>query len=218
MNRLQMLMVRAQSISEETVTPDLYKCADAAYAYYTSLFGLPKDNSWSYEIVAAPTAVMARDPFRRMYILTFRCNDLSREAQLASVAHEMYHRVTSRGRTGLHRYVWVDEMLASLVTHKFLCLYGLEEYAEAKSKLCYAYPTRLDMKTLKRVRRKFTMLGLVSAYPPGFGPTMAVLGTTLEGLVGWKEICSLIHFRTWPEWLATLPPSVQIRVRDLIEE
>lgn len=219
MNKFQTLVAGIQSISEDSITPDLYKCADAAYQYYVSLFGMPKDASWSYEIITAPSASVGRDPFRRMYIVAVRISEQNRERRLASAAHEMYHRVTLL-RKGLHRqHLWVDEMLAFLATDKFLRDYGLRAYCDAELKRRYAMPHRLKIETLKGLRRRSNLFGLVrSQYPPDFASTIAVLGKTLEQLVGWENICQLVHCRTWQDWIASLPQQVQPPVREIIQE
>lgn len=219
MNKFQTLVAGIQSVSEESITPELYACADAAYRHHVSCFGTPKDASWKYEIITAPVATMGRDPFRRMYVLTVRVHDDPPERRLASAAHEMYHRVTSHGK-GLHRqHLWVDEVLAFLATDRFLREYGLKEYCGTELKLRYAVSHRLDMRTLKGLRRRPNLFGLIpSQYPLHFGSTIAVLGKTLEELVGWESMCALVRCRTWQEWLAELPPKVQSRVRDIIQE
>jgi len=219
-DKIKTVVDNARSISEQSVTSDLYTAANQAYRYHVRFFGQPEDAHWKYEIITAHKASNGRDPFRHMYIITVREQDPPQQ-RLASLAHEMYHRVTSRrkGRNGLHRHLWVDEMLASLTTHKFLCDHGQREYAQEIRKRCYAQPVRLDINTLKRLKRRPDFLGLLrSQYPPKFAGSIAVLGMTIEALVGWETMCSLVHCGSWHEWLDTLPDKTRKHVRELIEE
>ncbi len=144
MSKLFILVQKLNSVSDQPISQDMYAFADSAYQYYIGAFGPPKDTEKKFEILMAPIACMAYDPIQRLYILTFREHDQNMPQAFASVAHEMYHRVTSR-RKGLNKHLWVDEMLASLATYKFLCENEFTEFAEANLKLCYAQRNRLDI-------------------------------------------------------------------------
>lgn len=211
--------VRAtQSISRLSIQPELYAIAEAAYQYNIRLFGPPKDASWKFEVVTAPNASMARDPIRRIYILTVREYDAQPEHRLASVAHEVYHRVTSR-RKGLHKYLWVDEMLAFLSTHHFLRDYGMNEYTEGYLQECYSQHKRLDIYTIKKVKRRPLFLSLFkSHYPPKYSSSIAVLATTIETVVGWESMCKLVQCQTWNDWFEVIPERSREHIRGIIKE
>jgi hypothetical protein len=217
-NKYHSIIQAAASVSDKGIDASLYSVAETAYEYHVKHFGPPKDPTWKFEIVTAPYAGMARDPFRRMYILTVREYDARPEQRLASVVHEVYHRITSR-RIGLHKYLWVDEMLAFLSVHHFLCEHGLQNYAEDYLKLCYVQPKRLDIDTIKNLRRRPSFLGLLrSQYPPHFTSSIAVLATTMETIVGWTNMCNLVHCRSWREWLAAIPEKRRESVREIVKE
>ncbi len=210
----------ARSISEHPASPELYAFADAAYQYHVNCFGLLADAHWRYEILTAYKACAVRDPLRRVYILSVRECDQQPQDQLASVAHEMYHRVTSRrkGLGGLHKHLWVDEMLAFLATHHVMCEQGLSDYATAELRLCFAQNERLGIDTLKGLRRKPDLGNLLSSqYPPGFRASIAVLGISIQSVVGWEAMCRLVHCRKWSDWLDGLPETQRKHVQVIIK-
>jgi hypothetical protein len=212
--KLRHFVTDVQSIDHQPVEGGFRIFADRAYARYTEWFGVPDDADWNYEIIRGPLACLGRDPTRHLYIIAIRKNDTLLEDQFASIAHEMYHRVTMQ-RKGLNRSLWVDEMLAFLTSRRFLREQGMADYADAEMKsLCKLQMVHLSLEECKSVKRKPNLFGMLGpAYPPGFTQTTAILGGILEVLVGWEHMCKMIQCHSLEEWIDLLPDNKQRSVK-----
>jgi hypothetical protein len=202
-----------KSIDHQPLQGEFRRFADAAYTRYIEWFGAPDDAEWDYEIIRASVALCSRDPIRHLYVISIRRDDAELADQYASIAHEMYHRVTER-RKGLNRKSWVDEILAYLTSQRFLHEQGMADYADTKAKSLCKQRSQLTLEQFKSVRRKPNLLGILGPYyPPGFAVTAAKLGGELEAVVDWEYLCKLIEYRTFEEWINHLPSHSQRLVR-----
>lgn len=185
------------------------------YAMLVSWFGDPADLNVPCDIVLGPTSGAGRDWWTRRYVIMI-ANDASSDAERLSVlAHEMYHRVTSK-RRGLNRLLWVDEMLAILCEQRILTQNTYTAYARL---VFEAYNTQQRMSTddLADVRVRMGFLGWSNQpYPDGFIAAVLHLGNKLERVVGWDRLCNLVAVRSWEEWLAALPQDIRMEAKRLL--
>jgi hypothetical protein len=139
--------------------------ANFALAELTAWFGRPSDADTPFEIIIYHRSVQSYDPLRRRYALFIRKREQP-EPMLGTIAHEMFHRVTCRGkRTGLHKAVWIDEVLACSASRKVLEKSGRHEYVETLVKEAMRSPTRLTISELAKVRR-WPAFAMLRSYPP----------------------------------------------------
>lgn len=195
----------------------LHELAAWAFTENVEWFGLPTDSSWRHTIVRGPFSAMSSDPRSQQYLIFIRSSYRSSEQLCSAVGHEMYHRVTLC-HNGLRRFVWVDEMMAFLVSQHLLMKKGFNDYAQLRLRVRFESDVIMGIKDLRSARRRRVWLGIKGiAYPEGFGAGVAALGTKVENLVGWEQMCRLVHCKTWEEWLAPLAPGVRQEVSDLLD-
>jgi hypothetical protein len=185
--------------------------ADYALRHLTEWFGEPRDPDSAFEIIIDQRSVRSYDFLRRRYALFIR-ERAELEPMLGSVAHEMYHRVTCRRkRAGLHRLVWVDEVLACSASRKVLQRAGYHSYVEALVRDAKEAPKRLSIQELSKVRY-WPAFAMLRPYPTYFAETVTVVGESLEEAIGWPNMCALISHRRWSDWLAGLSPIERKRI------
>jgi len=195
---------------------DLQRFAQQAYDHCVKWFGLPLDESWSYVLLNGTFDGCARSALLKEYTIVIRRTYVSSEPKKAAIAHEIYHRVTML-RKGLHRAVWIDEMLAFLAVQHILSAQGLLEYADFRLKHQCESQSILGLKNVQNVRRKRILLGLRGVtYPLGFGTAVACLGIELDNLLGWPTLCHLVQCQTWEEWFTILALEIQPQVKILL--
>lgn len=196
---------------------ELDKFAERAYARCVEWFGLPRDPDKRYEIVGGLIGGTTRDLFDGHYIIVIPKSCQSWEQRVAVLSHEMYHRVTMRNG-GLLNQLWVDEMLAAITELRMLRMEGLSAYADFYLHHICHDPTVLSANAVRTVRPKKNIFlrCLAMEYPEGFYSGVSLLGTKLEQLVGWEQMCRIVHCRTWDEWLAPLPVDLRSEICDLL--
>ncbi len=200
----------------ESDDEDLYTFADVAYARYVEWFGPPKNPERPYKIKGGPYSGIGYDMFAREYVIVINKKYEYYEQCFATLAHEMYHRVTKHHR-GLRQLLWVDEMMAEVSTRQLLCEQGYTDYADLRLQVDRQKVKQLNVSALKNAQRRRVLLGLRGfAYPEGFAEGVSLLGATLEKIVGWEQMCRLIHCQTWDEWLVILPDDVRLQVCRLL--
>ena len=107
-------------LSAEGLDSEYVLFANFTLRELTTWFGPPSDEDTPFEIVIYHRSIQSYDFLRRRYTLFIRNQD-EIEPMLASIAHEMYHRVTSRHkREGLHRAVWINEILACSASRRLM--------------------------------------------------------------------------------------------------
>ncbi len=195
---------------------ELQLFAERVSEVYRDWFGPPADPHWPAVLVAAAFEKCVRNFVLREYTVSIYYKLEREEEKKASIAHELYHRATMRF-PGLRKQMWLDELLAFLATMHILKREGLTEFAEAyRNSLCLGYAP-MDVHSLQRSRTKRswrTLGGIV--YPPRFLATVANVGTALDNLLEWHEICGLVTYREWRQWLNTLPPDVRPQTIELL--
>lgn len=191
--------------------------ADRAYARLTEWFGNPHDETWPYRLMSAPFSGISRDPRKCEYIIFLPATYRYVEQRVASICHEMYHRVTV-GMLGLHQQLWVDEMLAFMASQRLLRELGYGLYAKHRFGANYNPRNALSVSSLYRARRRRVLFGLGGfAYPPGFTAGIVMLSTRFEALLDWHDICQIVHFQDWFQWLQTVPSDVRPELRRLLQ-
>ena len=211
-------VVNLWNMEDLSADSEIMAFAEKAYRHCEEWFGTPEDAHWRYELFRGPRSSATRNPLTQSYLLLIREPWYDPEETYGSIAHEMYHRFTTRWKT-LRRILWVDEMVAFLTTQHILIEEGSGVYAHQKLRACLKYPRRMDIQALERTRRRRPLwpFGRLP-YPRDFGPSVAVLGHSLEEIVGWEQICRLVRCRTWNEWYRGLPPEILRQVRRLLEQ
>lgn len=197
---------------------DLRAFAVAAYSQCVEWFGIPDDHRIGFSIVGGPYTALARDLISRQYVIVISNELRHAEPRFASIAHEMYHRVTMH-RRGLREALWVDEMLAFLTTQRILCGMGFAEYADERLRRQREEASTMSVEQLRRARplfRRYLWLSAV-AYPAGFTAGSGVLGARLLEVVGWEHTARMIACHTWEQWLALLPESQVPKAVTLLE-
>ncbi len=196
--------------------------APLAYERCVAWFGTPANADWEITFWVSNVVAYGTVPFWRQHIIALPRDCTHWEQVCSSLAHEMYHRVTSRKRS-LIQSLWVDEMLAQLTELHFLKEQGFEQYANflhetSVNSLDALPPANRRVADLRRVKRsRFRQLFFGRAYPAGFIDRVMVLGIVLEKLVGWEAMCHLANCRTWRQWFGSLPISTENGARILLE-
>lgn len=194
----------------------------SAYNIINQWFGEPKDKHWKYELFWSDRNGCMRTKILRQYLIGIKEYE-SDEQIFETIAHEIYHRCTILTRQaifnkGLHRYVWVDELLAMLTAIQVISLYGMEEYAShfIKSQI---YPEcRMEMGRLKYVkRRSIRNPWKKNAYPVGMSSTVAFIAQELNAECEWHEIINMSKCTTWQQWFASLPCDKRQRTQKILE-
>ncbi len=108
---------------------ELLDFSNQAYNWCVTWFGTPDDELLPYEILRAPMNGCSRHRLVKLYSIYINKNYKFQEQILATLGHEVYHRVTMQ-KNSLRRIVWVDEMVAFLISDRILMISGLAEYAE----------------------------------------------------------------------------------------
>jgi hypothetical protein len=206
-----------KAIDFEYKDEELDAIAPRIYARCVDWFGPPIDPNWPYQIMGGPFGTTTRDFFAKRYIITIPTDCKTLEQRVAVLAHEMYHRVTMH-RDGLRRQLWIDEMMAEVTTLKFLREAGFTWYANQWLCSLYDNPPALDMRDLQRGSRHKSGLwnALGIEHHDEFYDKVALIGVELQRLVGWEQICRIVHCRTWDEWLASLSADLRAEVCDLL--
>lgn len=202
-----------------------YKHADEAYNYLIGVFGCPIDHSSKYDLSYSFSPRIVKFNLKSIYFIYLYPEGTDPVKQIASIAHEMYHRVTNSRRTfkyGLHRMVWVDESLAAISTIHCLNEMGYTEYVAKHIENCYKSINILDIISLKKIKRSSLFMSILlqkpSHYPVGFGATTTLLGLAMQELVGWESMCRLVDCKTWEDWFQDLQPDKLKYIRNLIDE
>ena len=194
--------------------PKLDAYADYAYPKCIAWFGPVQDPHWTYEINYAFRAGLTKDPFRKCYLIMLWRTCKEYEPLYDGIGHEMYHRVTN-SRKGLRQIYWIDEMLAFLTAHHLLSDFGQGAYADYLEQL-YKEEAFLSLKELSEVQPARGIKRIFYFPPDGFVPGILRIGIALEKMVGWENICSLVHCRTWEQWLSSLPDAMRQEAHRLL--
>ena len=191
--------------------------ATAAYKQAEEWFGAPPDAKWCYEIFQGHHGACSRIRLFRTYLLSFDSKQTEYPARCGTIAHEMYHRFTMQ-KTGLHKQVWIDEMLAYQTESMMLAELGQSNYADRLTAWAQKQPKQMDGAALRQVRRKREFLGIGGpVYPEGFGSAVYRFSDALEALVKWEAMRKIVGAQTWETWFATLPPSLVPLVKYILE-
>lgn len=185
--------------------PELINFSQKAYIHCVKWFGEPDDEKWQCTLNYGYSNGCARNWLLREYVIVIRNTYKYAEQKKAIIAHEIYHRATMR-RKGLRQSVWVDEMVAFLVSQQILRAENLSNYADLRIQRHLEKQVKINISHLHKVRRRRIIIGYPCAnYPTDFGASVACLGTELEYLVGWSNICRLVNCTSWDDWLDGLP-------------
>jgi len=187
-----------------------------AYHHCINWFGLPCDPEWPLHIYLRSQPCCKAITWARCYIIVLEKDRESWEPVCGTLAHEMYHRVTTR-RQGLHKQLWIDEMLAILVQNRLLRDQGFSEYVDFLINWYHNKPKKMSPDVLQKVNLNY-FKGILggSGYPEGFDSGVAVLGQELEHLVGWEAVCRLAGCHNWNEWLETIPENLRLQAKSLL--
>ena len=189
----------------------------AAYRQTEEWFGAPPDPEWPYQAWEGHHGACRRNPIFRTYIISIEPGRVDYSARCSTIAHEMYHRFTMR-KAGLHKQVWIDEMLAYQTESMTLLELGQSEYANRLAAWARKEPKPMDGAALRQVRRKREFLGVGGpAYPEGFGSAIYRFSDALEALVNWEAMRQIVGASTWKAWFTTLPPSLIPLVKYILE-
>jgi hypothetical protein len=190
--------------------------ADFAFQRCCAWFGRPADADFRLCFVGAPFSGTSRSAKRRSYAIWISRQATSKEARLADLFHEMYHRVTMCC-TGLRQELWVDETLAFLASQRLLQEAGLGQYAKLRLAFYFNPAKALAVPALKKARARKVLFGLYGVhYPEGFNEGVAVLGFRLDQLLEWEAICRLAVDKTWSEWLGQIRPELHGKLGELL--
>jgi hypothetical protein len=205
---------------------ELKNLAIAAYKCYEEWVGPPADPKCPCEIRAGYQkgyAYCAYNRLIRRYVISIPNSTTNPNERLKMVAHEMYHRVTWRGRTTatsgrLGGQIWVEEMMANLASHRFLCEQGYAAHIERLEYHCRMQPGRFGARELRAVKREPRWFGSSDPlYPPGFQTDIIHLGMKLSRLLTWEDLCRLPKADTLEDWIVTLPEEVRASVRHILD-
>ena len=195
----------------------LLQIADEAYYASIQWFGLPPDPQKRYLLGFGKYSVCAYSPLIRSYIIQIA--PIQSLPQLhATIAHEMYHRVTMR-RLGVHKTLWLNEMLATLSSLWFLQRQHYLWFAEHWRDTSFANSVPISISELKRVRRRsglFTSLR-GNHYPLGFGSAILRVAIAMEAIVGKDGITRIVEQSSLQDWLGSLPNNLCIAVKWLLD-
>jgi len=212
----------ASTVQAFDFTPDeaLEAMARAAYQRMVEWFGPPSDAGTRVRVVRGPYTALGRDRLTREYVLIISSDLMGREQQIAAVAHEMCHRVVGC-RKGLVQQLWVAEMLALVAEQHFLREHGMSQYAGFLMQAYAQDACALSPAESRRAARARNPLGTPFGvrrrpYPPGFTSGVAILGDSLERLVGWYAMCSMVGCTGLDDWLRILPDDRRASVRSLL--
>lgn len=174
--------------------------ANISYSILTKDFGLSQDHYIPFEIVVDKLSCLSFDFIRRKYVLFIREHDDIQHVY-ASIAHETYHRITSKcKKKGLHKQLWINEVLAFQASQQVLCRTGHTIFAVQKMKSMYCSPHRLSIDELRNVK-SFKFFFLRRSYPAYFTETVAIISDTLVQSIGWEKMCLMTKCETLPDWL-----------------
>jgi hypothetical protein len=184
----------------------LRETADAAYACCVRWFGPPTDPETKYDIFFGPHSLCVFSGWIRRYLIQIYPSSSIAEVT-RSIGHEMCHRVTTK-RKGLHKEVWVSEMLAFLAEQWFLHDCSLGEHADSLVQTLFDYEDRVPISQLKSTKRNTGIIARLHGnfYPPDFRQHTARLGTALAQIVGRELMAQMVEARDLQDWIAKLPP------------
>jgi hypothetical protein len=189
----------------------LQSFAITAYRCCTDWFGTPPDEDWPCHIVQFRSNSCRRSVLFHEYYITVMSTYKMAEQSKATIAHEIYHRVT-RLRGGLRKLPWLDELLAFLASQHVLRANGLSDYAKTRIKHARYRNCHVDLRAVKAVPRWKYIFGM----PTWFYDAVATAGAELDRVLEWSIICRLIHSQSWDQWLQHVPIEQRTYVRDLL--
>jgi len=188
--------------------------AQEAYDCCVTWFGQPLDPRNSYLVQQAVDGGSYCSRRLGTYCLVISTEATAPEQICLHVAHEMYHRVTTRQK-GLASDMWVQEMMASLSSHWFLRRRGFSEYAEAVKEDLLGRPGGADVAMLRTSRRR-AFWDLIfrggDPYSPEFVTSVGRVAYALNRLLDADDLRRIIKATTLEEWIASLPSERQYAV------
>lgn len=190
--------------------------ADGSVSRCQEWFGVPADDEWPLVVIEGLFDGLCKHQSRRCYEILMSKTRRDRMSRLSTVAHEAYHRVTNT-MYGLHRHLWVDELLASLASDRIMRESGFAEFADAQLRMFSGSGRPIDYVQLYRTKRKKGFASLIRQYPRGFREDVLTLGVRTEALVGWELLRRLVLSSTWEQWLRELPADLRSSVERLLE-
>lgn len=193
--------------------------AQEAYDCCVTWFGQPLDPRSSYFFQQAVDGGSYCSRRFGTYCLVISTDATAPEQMCLHVAHEMYHRVTT-GQKGLASEMWIQEIMASLASHWFLCRRGFKEYAEAVKEDCLGRPGGADVAMLRASRRR-AFWDLIfrggDPYSPEFVTSVGRVAYALNRLLDADDLRRIIKATTQEEWVTTLPVDWQYAVCRVLE-
>jgi hypothetical protein len=176
--------------------------AEQAHVGAIAEFGSPNDSHWPMHLILGLRPECFHAPGQGYLLYVQRGSDaLQLRLQLA---HEIFHRVCSGGIV----FDWTHEMLACHFAVRLLRAGGLTSYADEQERAYRAEADHLPLAAMLRC-------DLRRIYPPGLYGRAFVTGQELIDAVGWREVRALARHEGLDEWRASLPRSLQERLRAL---
>jgi len=189
----------------------LYDFAARSYGHCEDWFGAPSDAEWPCHILQSGRNSCRRSWILREYLITVMKSYTSADQSRATIAYQIYHRVT-RLRRGLRQQPWLDEALAFSVSQRVLRVKGLGDYAEFRMDHYCGRRQTSDFAKLAKVSKWIYLVGENSWFYNG----AATWISSLEQLLEWDVICRLVHCKTWDEWFQYVPAEKQKQTHDLL--
>jgi hypothetical protein len=199
---------------EEDHDPVSEDIARRAYDFCREWLGDPIDSHCPYMLIRGHSSACAYSFFDKAYMILISVRRMSLEERSGTIAHEMFHRFTQR-RPGIHKQLWISEMLAALFSQWFLEHEGMDEYAAVVLETAVSQEGPVGVERLRRHRRPLIRF-VPNPYPPGYASDILCLGSAMEAAVGRKILCRLVGAPSLEGWLAALPETAQALVNVIL--
>lgn len=198
-------------IYETVHDSDLLEYFAQAQAACFADFGIPADSARPTLLISGLHPECIREPDDRRYDLYVQRDSTPFQLRL-QIGHEIFHRTCSQGRI----FHWTHEMLACMVSVRFLCSNGFSEYAEQMER---EYATQAQFLPLAAMLSADLSM---PPYPPGLYGRVFVTGQALEDIVGWPILCRLarcLNNRGLPDiekWISGFPSDVRLSLQEIL--
>ena len=194
---------------------NLLDFCNVAYDSCVRWFGTPQDEDWPTELFRMNNARCYRIQRSKKYIITTCSHYTTINQDKATIAHEMFHRVTAL-YPEMKINLWIDEMLAYLTSRQILIEIGLGSYSNYRDSIILQSNQKLDINTLKNYRKSKTIF-FSKKQKASFYNSTSVLGIELMYHLEWEHICNLVPSKSLDQWLLSLPINKQQIARKLLD-
>lgn len=202
--------------------PNHEKCeefAAEAYKYCTELYGPPADPHKPYNLINGTNDTSICWYALGRYTISISPQFETIEEQCMIIGHEMYHRCTMH-RKGMRQQLWVDELLAFVISHSFLKRQGYSDYAESYVQAYKDSREKLNVKKLREYPRPSLLNRLKNMGPKfyeEFYYDIAQLAIALKAILCSTDIYLILDATSLQQWINSLPEEKQYSVCSIME-